>query len=100
MDFMNIEQAAMGDREHGFIMTAMRIARKSCVGSLAGGIHHRKIGSWTRAAAARTIAGREVRPFGDNMRETSPYGRPTSGAQIKFGFSVNTPWRRPTSLNR
>ncbi|MBN1143953.1 MAG: L-arabinose isomerase, partial [Bacteroidales bacterium] len=32
MDFMNLNQAAHGDREHGFIMTRMNINRKVVVG--------------------------------------------------------------------
>src|SRR5215217_1376584 len=32
MDFMNLNQSAHGDREHGFIMTRMRISRKVVVG--------------------------------------------------------------------
>ena len=32
MDFMNLNQAAHGDREHGFILTRLRKARKVVVG--------------------------------------------------------------------
>ena len=32
MDFMNLHQAAHGDREHGFIMSRMRLNRKVIVG--------------------------------------------------------------------
>ena len=32
MDFMNLNQSAHGDREHGFIGTRMRLARKIVVG--------------------------------------------------------------------
>jgi len=32
MDFMNLNQSAHGDREHGFIMSRMRINRKVVVG--------------------------------------------------------------------
>ncbi|HEY9173747.1 MAG TPA: L-arabinose isomerase, partial [Verrucomicrobiae bacterium] len=32
MDFMNLNQAAHGDREHGFIMSRMRLSRKVVVG--------------------------------------------------------------------
>jgi L-arabinose isomerase len=32
MDFINLNQAAHGDREHGFIMSRMRLDRKVVVG--------------------------------------------------------------------
>jgi L-arabinose isomerase len=32
MDFMNLNQSAHGDREFGFVLTRMRLARKTVVG--------------------------------------------------------------------
>jgi len=91
MDFMNLNQSAHGDREHGFIMTRLRLERKVVVG------HWREkdvlghIGVWTRAAAAwHDIQNGKIVRFGDNMREVAVTEGDKVEAQIKFGLSVNT----------
>jgi L-arabinose isomerase len=91
MDFMNMNQAAHGDREHGFIMSRMRINRKVVVGFWQEEATQEKIGAWTRAAAAWADwqGGKFVR-FGDNMREVAVTEGDKVSAQMKFGFSVNT----------
>ena len=91
MDFMNMNQAAHGDREHGFIMTRLRIARKVVVGFWQEQSFQAKVGAWARAAAAwhDWQGGKFVR-FGDNMREVAVTEGDKVAAQIKFGFSVNT----------
>ncbi len=91
MDFMNMNQAAHGDREHGFIMSRMRIARKVVVGFWQEVSTQKKIGAWARAAAAWADwqSARFVR-FGDNMREVAVTEGDKVSAQMKFGFSVNT----------
>jgi L-arabinose isomerase len=91
MDFMNMNQAAHGDREHGFIMTRMRIARKVVVGFWQEESTQRKIGAWARAAAAwHDWQGAKFVRFGDNMRDVAVTEGDKVAAQIKFGFSVNT----------
>ena len=52
MDFMNLNQAAHGDREHGFIMSRMRLNRKVVVGYWREKEVQAQIGAWARAAAA------------------------------------------------
>jgi L-arabinose isomerase len=91
MDFMNMNQAAHGDREHGFIMTRLRIARKVVVGFWQEEETQSKIGAWARAAAAwhDWQGGKFVR-FGDNMREVAVTEGDKVAAQLKFGYSVNT----------
>jgi L-arabinose isomerase len=91
MDFMNLNQAAHGDREHGFIMSRMRLNRKVVVGFWKEASVQKKIGAWTRAAAAWADwqGGRFVR-FGDNMREVAVTEGDKVAAQMKFGYSVNT----------
>ena len=91
MDFMNMNQAAHGDREHGFIMSRMRLNRKVVVGFWQEEATQEKIGAWTRAAAAWADwqGGKFVR-FGDNMREVAVTEGDKVSAQMKFGFSVNT----------
>jgi L-arabinose isomerase len=46
MDFMNMNQAAHGDREHGFIMSRMRLNRKVVVGFWQEKSVQEKLGAW------------------------------------------------------
>jgi L-arabinose isomerase len=90
MDFMNLNQAAHGDREHGFIMSRMRLNRKVVVGFWQEAEVQGKIGTWARAAAA-WADWQEAKfcRFGDNMREVAVTEGDKLAAQMKFGFSVN-----------
>ena len=90
MDFMNLNQAAHGDREHGFIMSRMRLNRKVVVGFWRDADVQAKLGGWARAAAAwADWQGAKFCRFGDNMREVAVTEGDKVAAQIKFGFSVN-----------
>ncbi|MBI5385443.1 MAG: L-arabinose isomerase [Verrucomicrobia bacterium] len=90
MDFMNLNQAAHGDREHGFIMSRMRLNRKVVVGFWQEASVQEKIGAWTRAAAAwADWQGAKFARFGDNMREVAVTEGDKVAAQMKFGYSVN-----------
>jgi L-arabinose isomerase len=90
MDFMNLNQAAHGDREHGFIMTRMRLNRKVVVGFWQEASVQERIGAWCRAAAAwNDLQGARFARFGDNMREVAVTEGDKVAAQIKFGYSVN-----------
>src|SRR5204863_8886994 len=51
MNFMNLNQSAHGDREFGFIMSRMRLARKVVVGHWQDTIVIKKIETWIRAAS-------------------------------------------------
>jgi L-arabinose isomerase len=90
MDFMNMNQAAHGDREHGFIWSRLRLSRKVVVGFWQEKSTQEKLGAWARAAAAWADwqDAKFVR-FGDNMREVAVTEGDKVSAQIKFGFSVN-----------
>ena len=91
MDFMNMNQAAHGDREHGFIMSRLRINRKVIVGFWQEKTVQAKLGAWARAAAAwADWQGARFVRFGDNMREVAVTEGDKVSAQIKFGYSVNT----------
>ena len=72
MDFMNLNQAAHGDREFGYIETRMRVRRKSVVGHASDERSRQRIGTWARAAigvhAARNL---RLARFGDNMRDVA-----------------------------
>ncbi|MGA2028540.1 MAG: L-arabinose isomerase [Verrucomicrobiota bacterium] len=90
MDFMNLNQSAHGDREHGFIMSRMRLNRKVVVGFWQDIAVQNQLGAWCRAAAAwHDWQGAKFCRFGDNMREVAVTEGDKVAAQIKFGFSVN-----------
>jgi L-arabinose isomerase len=90
MDFMNLNQAAHGDREHGFIMSRMRLERKVVTGFWQDKAVQKQIGEWTRAAVAwHDWQGAKFCRFGDNMREVAVTEGDKVAAQIQFGFSVN-----------
>jgi L-arabinose isomerase len=90
MDFMNLNQAAHGDREHGFIMSRMRLNRKVVVGFWREAAVQGHIGAWTRAAAAwHDWQGAKFCRFGDNMREVAVTEGDKVAAHIQFGYAVN-----------
>lgn len=90
MDFMNLNQAAHGDREHGFIMSRIRLSRKVVVGFWQNNKVQDKIGSWLRAATAwHDWQNAKFCRFGDNMREVAVTEGDKVAAQMQFGFSVN-----------
>jgi L-arabinose isomerase len=90
MDFMNLNQAAHGDREHGFIMSRMRLNRKVVVGYWQDSAIQQQIGKWCRAAAAwHDWQGARFCRFGDNMREVAVTEGDKVAAQMQFGYSVN-----------
>ena len=90
MDFMNLNQAAHGDREHGFIMSRMRLNRKVVVGFWRDRAAQNQIGAWCRAAAAwNDWQSAKFCRFGDNMRDVAVTEGDKVAAQMQFGFSVN-----------
>lgn len=91
MDFMNLNQAAHGDREHGFIGARMRLARKIVVGYWEDELVQEQIGSWQRAAIGYAVSrSLKVVRFGDNMRQVAVTEGDKVEAQIKLGWQVNT----------
>ena len=91
MDFMNLNQAAHGDREFGYIQTRMSIARETVVGHVSDPAVATRVGSWVRAAAARqALRTMRVARFGDNMRDVAVTEGDKVEAEIRFGASVNT----------
>jgi len=90
MDFMNLNQSAHGDREHGFIGARMRIPRKIVSGHWEDSTVRTRIGTWMRTAVAVSESRKlKVARFGDNMREVAVTEGDKVEAQIKFGWSVN-----------
>jgi L-arabinose isomerase len=89
MDFMNLNQSAHGDREHGYINTRMKIDRKVVAGFYKDEKVHKSISAWIRAAAAlKDVRGAKVARFGDNMRDVAVTEGDKVAAQIAFGFDV------------
>lgn len=90
MDFMNLNQSAHGDREHGFIHARMGTHRKVVVGHYANEKIQKKIGRWMSVALA-AAAGHEVRVarFGDNMRDVAVTEGDKVETQIKFGWRID-----------
>ena len=90
MDFMNLNQSAHGDREHGFIATRMRKNRKVVVGYYKDADVINEINEWCKAAIAYDFSKNlKVARFGDNMREVAVTEGDKVEAEIKFGWSVN-----------
>ncbi|MEA4943500.1 MAG: L-arabinose isomerase [Propionicimonas sp.] len=91
MDFMNLNQAAHGDREFGYIQTRLGVARKTVVGHVSNPEVGRQIADWQRAAAgwqaARTL---KVARFGDNMRYVAVTEGDKTEAELNLGVQVNT----------
>src|SRR3954451_374812 len=53
MDFMNLNQAAHGDREFGFIQTRLGVPRKTVAGHVDSPVVRARIAAWSRAALGR-----------------------------------------------
>ena len=89
MNFMNLNQAAHGDREFGFIGSRLRLDRKVVVGFWQDEDVQASIGVWTRAASAwaDSRSGKVAR-FGDNMRDVAVTEGDKVEAQIKLGYDV------------
>ena len=91
MDFMNLNQAAHGDREHGFIGARLRLHRKVVVGHWKDEEVLHELGEWMRAAVGYQVSQNlAVIRFGDNMRQVAVTEGDKVEAQIKLGWQVNT----------
>ena len=91
MDFMNLNQAAHGDREHGFIAARLRMPRKVIAGYWQDADVQERIGSWMRAAVGVAVSkSMKVMRFGDNMREVAVTEGDKVEVQTKLGWEVNT----------
>ena len=91
MDFMNLNQAAHGDREFGYIQTRLGVARKTIAGHASDPSVVARIDGWARAAAgAQHLRTLRLARFGDNMRDVAVTEGDKVEAELKFGVSVNT----------
>jgi L-arabinose isomerase len=90
MDFMNLNQAAHGDREFGFMVSRMRINRKVVVGHWSDAEVQERLGVWARAACAWADSlNMRVARFGDNMRSVSVTEGDKVEAQLRLGYQVS-----------
>jgi L-arabinose isomerase len=91
MDFMNLNQAAHGDREFGYIQSRVGVARKTVAGHVSDPAVLARVHAWMRAAlgygALRTL---RLARFGDNMRDVAVTEGDKVEAQLRLGVSVNT----------
>ncbi|QOR70144.1 L-arabinose isomerase [Ruania alkalisoli] len=91
MDFMNLNQAAHGDREFGYIATRLGVARKIVVGHASTPHVQAQVGTWARAAVGwASLSGMKLARFGDNMRNVAVTEGDKTEAELRFGVSVNT----------
>ncbi|MET8007459.1 L-arabinose isomerase [Nonomuraea glycinis] len=91
MDFMNLNQAAHGDREFGHIQTRLGVPRKTVAGHVSDPVVAERILAWTRAATGRAeVRTLKLARFGDNMRDVAVTEGDKVEAQLRFGVSVNT----------
>lgn len=90
MDFMNLNQAAHGDREAGFMHTRMRLKRKVVVGHWTDPEALDRMAAWARASMGwADLQGAKFARIGDNMRYVAVTEGDKVAAEAKFGFSVN-----------
>ena len=91
MDFMNLNQAAHGDREFGYIVSRLGINRKIVVGHYTDPEVAEKIATWTRACAGWDASNTmKVMRWGDNMRNVAVTEGDKTEAERVFGASINT----------
>ena len=90
MDFMNLNQAAHGDREAGFLHTRLRLNRKIVVGHWSDSEVQDRVAAWMRAVRAwNDWQGGKLARFGDNMRQVAVTEGDKVAAEARLGFSVN-----------
>ena len=91
MDFMNLNQAAHGDREHGFIAARLRKPRKVIAGYWKDEKVIRRLADFERVAYGVHVSkNMRVMRFGDNMRDVAVTEGDKVEVQKKLGWEVNT----------
>ncbi len=91
MDFMNLNQAAHGDREFGYVQSRLGIPRTTVAGHVSDPRVRARVGGWLRAALGRdALRHTRLARFGDNMRDVAVTEGDKVEAELRFGASVNT----------
>lgn len=89
MDFMNLNQAAHGDRELGHLLTRLGAARTIVVGHPLDQQVRQKVTDWCWACLGwSTLRSLRLARFGDNMRYVAVTDGDKTAAQIDLGLSV------------
>ena len=89
MDFMNLNQSAHGDREHGYIGARMNAKRKVIAGHWENEGFRKEIAVWMRAAVGVFESRRtRVLRISDNMRSVAVTDGDKVEAQMKLGWEI------------
>ncbi|MCS6969644.1 MAG: L-arabinose isomerase [Planctomycetota bacterium] len=89
MDFMNLNQAAHGDREAGFLHTRMRLERTVIVGHWQDRRALARLATWMRAVRGwAALQGAKFVRFADNMRYVAVTDGDRVAGEMRFGYSV------------
>lgn len=90
MDFMNLNQAAHGDREFGFIVARLRIPHQVVAGFYEHNDVIERISKFIDVAKAINFSKHlKVASFGNNMREVAVTDGDRVESQIKYGWECN-----------
>jgi L-arabinose isomerase len=91
MDFMNLNQAAHGDREFGYVQSRLGVQRKTVAGHVTDPVVVEGVATWARAATGlAAVRSLKLVRFGDNMRGVAVTDGDKVEAERRFGVSVNT----------
>ena len=91
MDFMNLNQAAHGDREYGHIVTRFNKSRKVVAGHSSEKHVIDGLSTWMRAAVGWNVSQNlKLARFGDNMRYVAVTDGDKTSAQMKLGISIES----------
>jgi len=91
MDFMNLNQAAHGDREFGYIQTRLGVPRTTVAGHVSNPSTQARIaGCRALPAGVHAVRTLKLARFGDNMRNVAVTEGDKVEAELRFGVSVNT----------
>lgn len=91
MDFMNLNQAAHGDREFGYIQSRLGVVRSTVAGHVSDPAVVGRVADWVRAAIGYAeVHSLRLARFGDNMRDVAVTEGDKVEAQLRLGVSVNT----------
>jgi L-arabinose isomerase len=89
MDFMNLNQAAHGDREYAHAVARVGVPHKIVVGEPSSADVKKHLAAWLWAAIGwNKSQNLKLARFGDNMRFVSVTDGDKVSAQLQFGMSV------------
>jgi L-arabinose isomerase len=90
MDFMNLNQAAHGDREFGYVQARLGVTHKIVAGHVSDPDVQRRVGAWARAALGwAEVRSLRLARFGDTMRDVAVTEGDRVEAQWRWGVTVN-----------